>query len=36
MEGHVRFHVLSPDKGKDSPQGQAAEELIEIVRAYLK
>jgi DNA-binding FrmR family transcriptional regulator len=36
MEGHVRFHVLAPDKGKDSPQGQAAEELIEIVRAYLK
>jgi FrmR/RcnR family transcriptional regulator, repressor of frmRAB operon len=36
MEGHVRFHVLDPEKGKDSPQGQAAEELIDIVRAYLK
>jgi DNA-binding FrmR family transcriptional regulator len=36
MEGHVRFHVLSPESEKNSPQAQAAEELIEVVRAYLK
>jgi FrmR/RcnR family transcriptional regulator, repressor of frmRAB operon len=36
MEGHVRFHVLSSENGKNSPQVQAAEELIEIIRAYLK
>jgi DNA-binding FrmR family transcriptional regulator len=36
MEGHVRFHVLAPDSGKNSPQTQAAEELIDVVRAYLK
>jgi DNA-binding FrmR family transcriptional regulator len=36
MEGHVRFHVLSPDRGRNSPQAQAAEELIEVVRTYLK
>jgi DNA-binding FrmR family transcriptional regulator len=36
MEGHVRFHVLSPTQGKNSPQAQAAEELIEVVRTYLK
>jgi FrmR/RcnR family transcriptional regulator, repressor of frmRAB operon len=36
MEGHVRFHVLSPSNGKNSPQTKAAEELIEVVRAYLK
>jgi FrmR/RcnR family transcriptional regulator, repressor of frmRAB operon len=36
MEGHVRFHVLSPDNRKNSPQVEAAEELIDIVRAYLK
>jgi FrmR/RcnR family transcriptional regulator, repressor of frmRAB operon len=36
MEGHVRFHVLSPDTSKNSPQAQAAEELIDVVRAYLK
>lgn len=36
MEGHVRYHVLSPGNGKNSPQVQAAEELIDVVRAYLK
>jgi DNA-binding FrmR family transcriptional regulator len=36
MEGHVRFHVLSPNAGASSPQAQAADELIDIVRAYLK
>ena len=36
MEGHIRFHVLSPDSGKNSPQMEAAEELIDVVRAYLK
>jgi DNA-binding FrmR family transcriptional regulator len=36
MEGHVRFHVLSPNHGRNSPQAQAAEELIDVVRAYLK
>jgi DNA-binding FrmR family transcriptional regulator len=36
MEGHILFHVLSPDKGKNSPQMEAAEELIAVVRAYLK
>lgn len=36
MEGHIRFHVLSPANGKNSPQAQAAEELIDVVHAYLK
>jgi len=36
MEGHVRFHVLSPNSDKNSAQVQAAEELIDVVRAYLK
>jgi DNA-binding FrmR family transcriptional regulator len=37
MEGHIRFHVLAPTrKGKKSPQSEAAEELIDVVRAYLK
>jgi len=35
MEGHVRFHVLSPN-AQNSPQAKAAEELIDVVRAYLK
>jgi FrmR/RcnR family transcriptional regulator, repressor of frmRAB operon len=36
MEGHVRFHVLSPDGGQNSPQAEAAEELIDVIRAYFK
>ena len=36
MEGQVRFHVLSPDREKVSPETQAAEELIDVIRAYLK
>jgi DNA-binding FrmR family transcriptional regulator len=36
MEGHIRFHVLSPNNRKNSPQVEAAEELIDVVRAYLK
>jgi FrmR/RcnR family transcriptional regulator, repressor of frmRAB operon len=36
MEGHIRFHVLAPNNRKNSPQVEAAEELIDVVRAYLK
>ena len=36
MEGHVRFHVLSPNQRRNSPQAAAAAELMDVVRAYLK
>jgi DNA-binding FrmR family transcriptional regulator len=36
VEGHIWFHVLDPDRPKDSPQAAAAEELIDIVKAYMK
>ena len=36
MEGHIRFHVLDPRNGKNSPQMEAAEELMDVIRAYLK
>jgi FrmR/RcnR family transcriptional regulator, repressor of frmRAB operon len=36
IEGHIRFHVLSPDATTTSPELQAAEELIDVVRTYLK
>ena len=36
IEGHIRFHVLAPDGRKNAPQAEAAEELIEVVRTYLK
>ena len=36
VEGHIRFHVLSPNGRKGAAQVEAAEELIEVVRTYLK
>jgi DNA-binding FrmR family transcriptional regulator len=36
VEDHVRFHVLDPDAKRSSKQAQAAEELIDVVRAYVK
>ena len=31
LEGHIRFHVLDPKSGKNAPQVEAAEELIDVV-----
>jgi len=36
LEGHIRFHVLDLESGENAPQLEAAEELIEVVRTYLK
>jgi len=36
VEGHIRFHVLDPKSAKNAPQVEAAEELIDVVRTYLK
>jgi FrmR/RcnR family transcriptional regulator, repressor of frmRAB operon len=35
LEGHIRFHVVNP-KQQNSEQALAADELVEIVRSYLK
>lgn len=36
VEDHVRHHVLDPAARANSKQSLAAEELIEVVRAYVK
>jgi hypothetical protein len=36
MEDHVRFHVLDPKQKPTSEQALAADELVDIIRAYLK
>ena len=38
MEDHIRAHVLNPEHGHDhdSERMRGAEELIDVVRAYLK
>lgn len=36
LEGHIREHVLDPKQGPDSQHVAAAEELIDVLRSYLK
>ena len=36
IEGHIRFHVVDPDRQPTSEKGKAAQELIDVVKAYLK
>ena len=36
LEDHIRFHVVDPDLDPESDQGEATEQLVEIVRSYLK
>ncbi len=36
LEGHIRFHVVNPDDKPSDAQTDAAEEIIEVVRSYLK
>jgi DNA-binding FrmR family transcriptional regulator len=35
LEDHIRLHLLTPEKS-DSPPQEVAEDLIDLVRAYLK
>lgn len=35
LEGHIRLHIADP-KAKPSDRTQATEDLIELVRSYLK
>ncbi len=34
LEGHVRFHIVNPDRRPTSYQAVAAQELIDIVKTY--
>jgi DNA-binding FrmR family transcriptional regulator len=36
IEGHIRYHVVDPDRQPTSEQSRAAQELIEVIKAYLK
>ncbi len=36
LEDHIRFHVADPDDEPDSDRAQAAEQLVDLVRSYLK
>jgi DNA-binding FrmR family transcriptional regulator len=36
IEGHIRFHVVDPDEKPTSKQAKAAQELMDVVKTYLK
>jgi FrmR/RcnR family transcriptional regulator, repressor of frmRAB operon len=36
IEDHIRYHLLHPAQQDPAEQARVAEELIEVVRAYLK
>jgi DNA-binding FrmR family transcriptional regulator len=36
IEDHIRHHVVSPDRSFRSREARAAEELIEILKTYLR
>ncbi len=36
IEDHIRFHVLDPDEKVSTKRVRATEELVDIVRAYVK
>lgn len=36
LEDHIRYHVIAPESARDSHERQAAEQLVDIVKSYLK
>jgi DNA-binding FrmR family transcriptional regulator len=36
IEGHIRFHVLDPGREPTDEQSQAAQDLIDALKTYLK
>jgi DNA-binding FrmR family transcriptional regulator len=36
LESQIRFHVVNPDVDPRSEQSKAAQELIDVLRTYLK
>ncbi|HET9105876.1 MAG TPA: metal/formaldehyde-sensitive transcriptional repressor [Steroidobacteraceae bacterium] len=36
MEDHIQTHLAGPQPGNDSSRRDSAEELVEVLRAYLK
>lgn len=36
LDGHIRFHVIDPDQDPRSEKARATQELIDILRSYLR
>jgi hypothetical protein len=36
VEGHIRYHMSDPDRRPASKEARAAQELIDVVKSYVK
>jgi DNA-binding FrmR family transcriptional regulator len=36
IEGHIRDHMIDPDRNPTSSEARAAQELIDVVKTYLR
>jgi DNA-binding FrmR family transcriptional regulator len=36
VEGHVRYHMVDPDRRPTTAEARAAQELIDVVRSYVR
>jgi len=36
IEGHIRFHLVDPDHHPTSERAQAAQELIDVIKMYMR
>lgn len=36
VEGHIQFHIINPDYEPTAEQVEAAQELVDLVKTYLK
>jgi DNA-binding FrmR family transcriptional regulator len=36
VEGHIRYHMSDPDRRPASKKARAAQELIDVVKSYVK
>lgn len=36
LEDHVRFHILDPDERPGTPKAEATQELLDVMKSYLK
>ena len=36
IEGHIRYHIVDPDRQPTTEKARAAQQLIDVVKTYLK
>jgi len=36
LEDHVRLHILDPDERPGTPEAEATQELLDVMRTYLR